>query len=283
MALRFLTRQRPNLQQRLRLRTPLEVRMLRTRMRTTSSTCRLVMPFEMVQQLSRTLGAIGGALTDVGLDDKWMAEPEERPITVLACEPVGATELALKFDPEDLNRMIRAFQDAAISAIKQMGGTIATVAPDHILALFGYPEAHEDDAERAVDAGLDVIAQISALSPPQRLQVRLGIASGLALIAEAQAIGEPSFVAIGLCDLAAPNSILVAASTRRLLGSRFVCESPNPYVLTAASGPLNACRVTGRRDVATRFKEKHSNRSSRTASDSDSPVGFAITASRNPE
>ena len=197
--------------------------------------------------------------TDVRQSQLPAAEPEKRPITVLACEPVGAMELALKSDPEDLSRMIRAFQDAAISAIRQMGGTIATVAPDQVLALFGYPEAHEDDAERAVDAGLDVIAQNSALSPPQGFQVRLGIASGLALATEAQAIGEPSFVAIGLCDLASPNSILVAASTRRLLGSRFVCESPSQYVLTGASEPLNACRVTGRRDVASRFKGKHSN------------------------
>jgi DNA-binding winged helix-turn-helix (wHTH) protein len=120
--------------------------------------------------------------TDVRQSQLPAAEPERRPITVLACEPVGATELALKSDPEDLNRMIRVFQDAAISAIKQMGGTIATVAPDHILALFGYPEAHENDAERAVDAGLDLIARISLLSPQQRFQVRLGIASGLGSI-----------------------------------------------------------------------------------------------------
>ena len=181
------------------------------------------------------------------------AEPEKRPITVLACEPVGATELALKSDPEDLSRMVRAFQDAALSAIRQMGGTIATVAPDQVLALFGYPDAHEDDAERAVDAGLDVIPQVSAPSPPQGFRVRLGIASGLALATEAQVIGEPSFVAIGLCDLASPNSILVAASTRRLLGSRFVCEEPNQYVLRGLSDPLDACRVTGRRVVASRF------------------------------
>ena len=77
-----------------------------------------------------------------------------------------------------------------------------------------------------MDAGLDVIAQISAPSPPQGFRVRLGIASGLALATEAQVIGEPSFVAIGLCDLASPNSILVAASTRRLLGNRFVSNQP---------------------------------------------------------
>jgi class 3 adenylate cyclase len=192
---------------------------------------RKIEPNPHIPRLLVTVPGVGYKLahrpqsTDVRQSQLPAAEPEKRPITVLACEPVGATELALKSDPEDLSRIIRAFQDAAISAIRQMGGTIATVALDQVLALFGYPEAHEDDAERAVDAGLDVIAQISTLSPPQRLQVRLGIASGLALTTEAQAIGEPSFVAIGLCDLAVPSSILVAASSRRLLGSRFVCEA----------------------------------------------------------
>ena len=154
---------------------------------------RLRRKIEINPQLPRLLVTVPGVgyklaarpqSTDVRQSQLPAAEPEKRPITVLACEPVGAMELALKSDPEDLSRMIRAFQDAAISAIRQMGGTIATVAPDQVLALFGYPEAHEDDAERAVDAGLDVIAQISARSPPQGFQVRLGIASGLALTTE---------------------------------------------------------------------------------------------------
>jgi DNA-binding response OmpR family regulator/class 3 adenylate cyclase len=226
---------------------------------------RKIEPNPQLPRLLVTVPGVGYKLaarpqrTDVRQSQVPAAQPDKRPITVLACEPVGATELALKSDPEDLSRVIMAFQEAAISATRQMGGTIASVAPDQILALFGYPEAHEDDAERAVDAGLDVIAQISALSPPRSFQVRLGIASGLALATETQAIGEPSFVAIGLCDLASPNSMLVAASTRRLLGDCFVCENPNQYVLTGASDPLNACRVTGRRDVASRFKGKHWN------------------------
>ena len=94
-------------------------------------------------------------------------EPERRQITALCCTLVGAMGLAVDVDPEDLSQVTRNFQDTAVAAISGMGGTIATVTPDEVLAFFGYPEAHEDDAERATTAGLDAVAKIGQLVSPK--------------------------------------------------------------------------------------------------------------------
>ena len=146
-----------------------------------------------------------------------------------------------------------------------MGGTIATVTPDEILAFFGYPEAHEDDAERAVNAGLDAVAKIGQLVSPkgEPLQARVAVATGLALASQRQAVGEPSVIAAVMCDQAAPNSVLVTASTRRLLSRAFVCENLEQHALAGVSEPVSACRVTGKRAVASRFKGKRSNKITR--------------------
>jgi DNA-binding response OmpR family regulator len=159
------------------------------------------------------------------------AEPERRQITALACNLVGAMGFAVKFDPEDLSQVTKNFQDAVVTAIRRMGGTITTVAPEQILALFGYPEAHEDDAERAVDAGLDALAKIGQLRSPlgEPLQAQVAVATGLALASQNQAVGEPRAIVAGLCGLGPPNSVLVAASTHRLLNGAFVCGNPERY------------------------------------------------------
>ena len=173
--------------------------------------------------------------------------------------------LAVDVDPEDLSQVTRNFQDAAVAAITGMGGTIATVTPDEILAFFGYPEAHEDDAERAVTAGLDAVAKIGQLVSPkgEPLQARVAVATGLALASQRQAIGVPSVIAAEMCDQAAPNSVLVTASTRRLLSRTFVCENPEQHALAGVSEPINTWRVTRKRAVASRFKGKRANKITR--------------------
>src|SRR6516162_8937471 len=183
------------------------------------------------------------------------AEPERRQLTALACNLVGAMGFAVNLDPEDFSRVTRDFQDAVVAAITRMGGTITTMAPDQVLVLFGYPAAHEDDAERAVDAGLDVVEKISQLRSPrgEPLQAQMAVATGLAFASQNQAVGEPQAISAGLCDLAAPNSVLVAASTRRLLSSAFVCGNPERYELVGLSAATSACRVTGKRTVESRF------------------------------
>jgi DNA-binding response OmpR family regulator len=121
------------------------------------------------------------------------AAPERRQLTAFACNLEGAMGLAVKFDPEDLSRINKDFQDVVVAAIARMGGTITSVAPDQILALFGYPEALEDAAERAVDAGLDAVTKIGQLQAPlgEPLQVQVAVATGLALACAKQVFGEP--------------------------------------------------------------------------------------------
>ena len=165
-------------------------------------------------------------------------------------------------DPEDLSRVTRAFQDAGVAEITKMGGTIATVTPDQILAFFGYPVAHEDDAKRAVNAGLDAVAKIGQLVSPrdELLQARVGVATGLALANQKEAIGEPSAMAAGVSDLAPPSSVVITASTRKLLSGAFICGNPKRYILAGLSEAVSACRVMGKRAIASCFKAKRSNR-----------------------
>src|SRR6516162_4716892 len=192
-------------------------------------------------------------------------EPERRQLTALACNLVGAMGFAVNLDPEDFSRVTRDFHDAVVAAITPMGGTIATIASDKILALFGYPEAHEDDAERAVDAGLDALAKIRQLRSPlgEPLQAQVAVATGLAVASQNLAVGEPRAIVAGLCNLAIPNSVLVAASTRRLLSSAFVCGHLERYELAGLLQPVSAYRVTRKRMVESRFKAKRLNRITR--------------------
>ena len=202
---------------------------------------------------------------DVGQSGLKPNEPERRQVTALSCKLVGTMRFAVGCDPEDLIEITQNFQDAAAEAIAGMGGTIATVTPDEILAVFGYPQAHEDDAERAVNAGLDAVAKIGRLVSPtgEPLQARAAVATGVGLASPRQTIGRPLAIAQGICDLAAPNSVLATASTGRLLSAAVVCENPERYALPGLSDPVSACRVIGNRAVASRFKAKHSNKVTR--------------------
>jgi DNA-binding response OmpR family regulator/class 3 adenylate cyclase len=202
---------------------------------------------------------------DVGQSGLKPNEPERRQVTALSCKLVGSVGLAVNLDPEDLVEIIQTFRDAAVEAITGIGGTIVTVTPDEILAVFGYPQAHEDDADRAANAGLEAVTKIARLGFPtgEPLQARAAMASGVALASQRQTLGWPLAIARGICDLAAPNSVLATESTRRLLSAAVVCESLERYALAGLSDPVNACRVIGNRAVAGRFKAKLSNKVTR--------------------
>jgi DNA-binding response OmpR family regulator/class 3 adenylate cyclase/predicted ATPase len=187
------------------------------------------------------------------------SEPERRQLTVLCCGLVDAAGLATSFDLEDVGSVIRSFEHACNAAIARLGGSNARLTGEELRALFGYPQAHEDDAERAVQAGLDVIEMVSQLRSPsgEPLSVQIGIATGLALISgEEQIIGEPLLIATRLRAAAPPNSLLVATATRKLLGSSFDCHAPPPLALTGIPGPMTAYQITGRRPVKSRFDAK---------------------------
>ena len=187
-------------------------------------------------------------------------ESERRQLTVLSCNLVDSAALAVHCDPEDVSSVVRNFQASATAAITRMGGVVATLTSAAILAYFGYPECTEHDAERAVQAGLDLIAKIGQLLSPtdKPLQVQVGVATGSAVVGREQVLGEPLAVAAGLCKAAAANSMLVAASTRKLLGGIFVFENTELHKIAEVSGAVSACRVVGERRVESRFKARQS-------------------------
>jgi predicted ATPase/DNA-binding response OmpR family regulator/class 3 adenylate cyclase len=179
---------------------------------------------------------------------------ERRQLTVLSCELINSTAPRISFDPEDFAYVVHSFKEACATIITNMDGSIAGFNGHEVLALFGHPKAHEDDAERAVHAALDIAAKVGELVGPSRmLQVQIGIATGLVIVTDQGAVGEPSILAPHLRSVAPPNSILVAASTRRLLGRAFVCDDPGSYEFTGVSEKVTACLVTGRQAVESRF------------------------------
>jgi class 3 adenylate cyclase len=162
-------------------------------------------------------------------------DAERRHLTVMFCDLVGSTALSARLDPEDMWEVIRAYRAACARVIAAYDGIIARFVGDGILAYFGYPRAHEDDAERAVRAGLDIIAAIEPLETrAERVEVRAAIATGLVVVgdlisggaSEQQAmVGDAPNVAARLQSLAEPGAVVVAASTRQLLGDLFTFRS----------------------------------------------------------
>jgi predicted ATPase/class 3 adenylate cyclase/DNA-binding response OmpR family regulator len=187
------------------------------------------------------------------------SEPERRQLTVLSCMLVGAPALAANLEPEDFGNILCRFQDICTSIVTRWGGAIMHVVGDEILALFGYPMSHEDDAERAVHAALDLVKRVDEILSPsgEPLQVRSAVATGLALTSENRTvIGEPMVVIGQLRSITPPNSVNVSASTRKLLGSVFVCDDPQQGELEGVSEPVTWYRVTGRQTVQSRFHAK---------------------------
>jgi class 3 adenylate cyclase len=140
---------------------------------------------------------------------------ERRQITVMFSDLVGSTALSARMDPEDLREVISAYQKCVAETVRRFGGFVAKYMGDGVLVYFGYPEAHEDDAERAVRAGLELIAAVSALKARASLQIRIGIATGLVVVGdlvgsgEAQErgiVGETPNLAARLQGIAEPNS-----------------------------------------------------------------------------
>src|SRR5262249_26516446 len=195
-------------------------------------------------------------------------EAERRQLTVLFCDLVGSTALAVKLDPEDLREVIRAFQDSCAAVVTHMGGHVARFMGDGVLVYFGYPQAHEDDAERAVRAGLDLLAKVGQLLLPsgEPLQARVGIATGVVVAGdtvgeksaqEQVVVGETPNLAARLQSVAAPSTTVIAGSTLRLLGNVFMCEQVGPFELKGLSEPVMAWRVLGERVTESRFAAIH--------------------------
>jgi class 3 adenylate cyclase len=158
---------------------------------------------------------------------------ERRQVTVMFSDLVGSTALSTRIDPEDLREVISAYQKCVAETVQRFGGFVAKYMGDGVLVYFGYPQAHEDDAERAVRAGLELVAAVSGLKTHATLQTRVGIATGLVVVGdligsgasqEQAIVGETPNLAARLQAIAEPNSVVIAESTRRLVGNLFELE-----------------------------------------------------------
>lgn len=197
---------------------------------------------------------------------------ERRHLTVMFCDLVGSTALSARLDPEDMWEVIRAYRAACERVIAAYDGMIARFVGDGILVYFGYPRAHEDDAERAVRAGLDIISAVKQLETraPERVEVRIAVATGLVVVgdlasggvSEEQAtVGDTPNVAARLQDLAEPGAVVVADSTRRLLGDLFTFHDLGYREVKGISEPLAVWAVEGAAASESRFEAVRTARS----------------------
>src|SRR5215475_9778655 len=186
-----------------------------------------------------------------------MADAERRQLTVMFCDLVDSTALSGRLDPEDLREVVRAYQTTCEEVIQRYSGHIAQYLGDGLLVYFGYPQAHEDDAHRAVRAGLgilDALAALNARLEPRtgvRLAIRLGIHTGLVVVGEVGgisrheqlALGETPNLAARLQGLAAPDALLISAATHRLVQGYFTCQDLGMHTLKGIATPLRVYRV----------------------------------------
>jgi class 3 adenylate cyclase/predicted ATPase len=191
---------------------------------------------------------------------------ERRQVTVMFSDLVGSTALSARMDPEDLRELISAYQKCVAEAVRRFGGFVARYLGDGVLVYFGYPEAHEDDAERAVRAGLDLITAMIALKTPASLQTRVGIATGLVVVGdltgsgEAQErgiVGETPNLAARLQGIAEPNTVVIAEATRRLLGNLFELKDLGARDLKGVAKPVRAWVALRASTVESRFEALH--------------------------
>src|SRR5712675_409239 len=188
---------------------------------------------------------------------------ERRQLTVMFCDLVGSTALSARLDPEDLRGIIGEYQRCCAVLVERNGGFVAKYMGDGVLAYFGYPQAHEDDAERSVRAGLAVVEAVGRLPAREDLPVRLGIATGLAVVGdligegaaqERGVVGETPNLAARLQALATPNTLVIADATRRQVGGLFDLADLGPQALAGFAEPQPAWRVIGESGMLSRFE-----------------------------
>jgi predicted ATPase/class 3 adenylate cyclase len=191
---------------------------------------------------------------------------ERRQVTVMFSDLVGSTALSARMDPEDLREVISAYQKCVAETVRRFSGFVAQYMGDGVLAYFGYPQAHEDDAERAVQAGLELVAAVRDLRTHATLQTRVGIATGLVVAgdligsgsAQEQAVvGETPNLAARLQGIAEPNSVVIADDTRKLVGNLFELEDLGAQDLKGIVGPVRAFTALRLSSVESRFEALH--------------------------
>jgi class 3 adenylate cyclase len=191
---------------------------------------------------------------------------ERRQVTVMFSDLVGSTALSARMDPEDLREVISAYQKCVSETVRHFGGFVAKYMGDGVLVYFGYPQAHEDDAERAVRSGLELVAAVSDVKTHAPLQTRVGIATGLVVVGdligsgasqEQAIIGETPNLAARLQGVADANSVVIAESTRKLVGNLFELQDIGAQELKGISGPVHAWATLRPSLVESRFEALH--------------------------
>ena len=191
------------------------------------------------------------------------AVAERRQVTVMFSDLVGSTALSARMDPEDLREIISAYQEVVAETVQRFGGFVAKYMGDGVLVYFGYPQAHEDDAERAVRTGLELVAAVGGLTTHAPLQTRVGIATGLVVVGdlvgsgasqEQAIVGDTPNLAARLQAAAAPNSVVIGPVTRRLLGNLFECRDIGGLEFKGFPGPVQSWQVLRPSAVESRFE-----------------------------
>ncbi len=210
-------------------------------------------------------GCLGMSAEDKASSERdFQRSSERRQLTVMFCDLVGSTEAATALDPEELSEVLRVYRAHVAAAIGNYSGTIAQYLGDGVLAYFGYPQATENDAERAVRAALEIIHDLPALTHSNfRFNVRIGIATGLVVIGQPRdtpltgerlAVGETPNLAARLQAMAPPNGILISDSTRRLVGGLFELASRSGVQAKGFAGPVSAFEVLSLSPIDSRFE-----------------------------
>ena len=221
---------------------------------------------KMLRAIAELPGAAPTSPQPAFAEPKPQDTAERRQVTVMFSDLVGSTALSARMDPEDLREVISAYQKCVAETVQRFGGFVAKYMGDGVLVYFGYPQAHEDDAERAVRAGLELVAAVSALKTHAPLQTRVGIATGLVVVGdligsgasqEQAIVGETPNLAARLQGIAEPNSVVIAESTRKLVGNLFELEDLGAQDLKGIAGPVRAWAALRPASVESRFEAMH--------------------------
>jgi class 3 adenylate cyclase/predicted ATPase len=219
------------------------------------------------------LSASTVAVSKEALVGQEVSDGERRQLTVMFCDLVNSTTLSGQLDPEELREVIRTYQAASAEIVERLGGYIAQYVGDGLLIYFGYPFAHEDDPQRALQAALEITAMLPHLNARLRtslevmrehsLQVRIGIHTGLVVVGEMGAgahldptaiVGETPNIAARLQALAPPDSAAISSTTHKLVQGLFVCASIGPQILKGIAKPIEVYRLLGESGARSRFE-----------------------------
>jgi class 3 adenylate cyclase/tetratricopeptide (TPR) repeat protein len=221
----------------------------------------LGLPLGPRKRLLKAASALGAAAASTPV--AFPKQAERRQLTVMFCDLVGSTQLSQTVDPEALRELMTAYQRACTAVVERYAGHVAQYLGDGLMIYFGWPTAHEDDAERAVRASLEILVAIKEVPASAPLRVRIGIATGPVVVGETGggdasvpkvAVGETPNLAARLQALAQADQIVVGPTTHRLLGATFKCEDLGEHVLKGVLDPIRPYRVIGAQVVDGRFE-----------------------------